>query len=120
MTVDPAPGRIRVWVGVANARSHLAQWAVALATFVAVLLLLSGAIFAIAYARGGSSTISDNWVGFLGAVSVLGGLLLSLLTFVLAITAKIRHEHWGWLWLPLLLFPALLAFVVLGEMLWWE
>lgn len=85
-----------------------------------VLLVLSGAVFALAYARGGSGGISDNWVGLLGAVALLGGLLVSLAAFVLAIPARVKHEQWAWLWLPLFVFPALLIFIVLGELFWWE
>jgi hypothetical protein len=31
-----------------------------------------------------------------------------------------KHEQWALLWLPLLLFPALLTFLVVGELFWWE
>lgn len=100
--------------------SRLARWTVGIALVVVALGVLSGAIFIVAYAREGSAGISDNWVGFLGAIALIGGLVASLLAFVMAITAKIQHEKWAWLWLPLILFPALLAFVVLGEVFWWE
>jgi hypothetical protein len=70
-----------------------------------------------AYAVGGSGATEDNWVGFLGAVSLLGGLVASLAAFALALAAKIKHEKWALLWLPFLLFPALLAFLVLGTVL---
>jgi hypothetical protein len=53
-------------------------------------------------------------------VSLLGGLLASLAAFALAVVAKVKHERWALLWLPLSVLPALLAFVVLGEALWWE
>jgi hypothetical protein len=78
------------------------------------------AIFAVAYAIGGSGATEDNWVGFLGAVSLLGGLLASLAAFALAVVAKVKHERWALLWLPLSVFPALLAFLLLGEAFWWE
>jgi protein-S-isoprenylcysteine O-methyltransferase Ste14 len=87
---------------------------------VAVAILASAAIFAVAYAVGGCSATEDNWVGFLGVVSLLGGLVASLAAFALALAAKIEHEQRALLWLPFSLFPALLAFVVLGELLWWE
>jgi hypothetical protein len=82
--------------------------------------LVSVAIFAVAYAVGGPGATEDNWVGFLAVVSLLGGLVASLAAFALALTAKSKHERWPILWLPLLLFPALLAFLVLGELFWWE
>lgn len=120
MSIDPPSNRTRVWVDKEDAHSQFALWAVGLSVFVAFLLMLSGVIFAVAYVRGGSPAVSDNWIGFLGAVALLGGLPVSLVTFVLAIMTKIRSEEWRWLWLPLLLFPALLTFVVVGDILWWE
>lgn len=96
------------------------QWAIGLATIVSTAVILSGAIFGVAYLVGGSNAVSDNWVGFLVAISFLGGLLLSLLAFILAVTVRIRFGKSPWLWVPLVVFPALLAFIVLGEMLWWQ
>jgi len=47
------------------------------------------------------------------AVGGLGGggfgALLSVAAFVMAAAAKVKHERWAPLWLPLLLFPALLV-----------
>jgi len=96
------------------------KWAVGLAVAAAVAIATSFGIFAVAYAIGGSGATEDNWVGFLVAVSLLGASLVSLAAFALAIVAKVKHERWAPLWLPLSVFPALLAFVVLGEALWWE
>jgi hypothetical protein len=95
-------------------------WAVGLAVAAAVAIATSFAILAVAYAIGGSGATEDNWVGFLVMVSLLGASLASLAAFALAIVAKVKHERWAPLWLPLSVFPALLAFVVLGEALWWE
>jgi hypothetical protein len=113
VTAHPVSGRDRV-------RTRFARWGVGIAAAVAVAILVSAAIFALAYAVGGSGATEDNWVGFLGAVSLLGGLVASFAAFALALAAKIKHEQWALLWLPLLLFPALLAFLVLGELFWWE
>lgn len=120
MTDNPVSGQIRIGTGASHTSSRLASWAVGIAAVVLTLDVLSGAIFAVAYAREGSAGISDNWVGFLSAVALLGGLLVSPIAFVMAITAKIKHEKWVWLWFPLFLFPVLLAFVVFGEVFWWE
>lgn len=120
MTVAPVPGHAPHSVGPAPAHSRLVGWAVGLAAAVAVAIATSFVIFAVAYAIGGSGATEDNWVGFLGAVSLLGGLLASLAAFALAVVAMVRHERWALLWLPLSVFPALLAFLVLGEALWWE
>src|SRR3972149_11316406 len=107
-------------VGPAPAHSGLARWAVGLAGAVVVAIAASFAIFAVALAIGGSRATADNWVGFLGMVSLLGGLLASLAAFALAVVAKVKHERWALLWLPLSVFPALLAFLLLGEAFWWE
>lgn len=120
MTMDPVSDRNRVQESDTPTHSQLARWSVGISTAVTIVIALSGVILSVAYAIGGSDAISDNWVGLLGAVALLGGLLASLAAFVLAITAKVRHEQWVKLWLPLLIFPVLLAFIVLGEVLWWE
>lgn len=118
MTVDPVAGRAPV--SERRAHSGLAWWAVGLGAAVAVIIGVSYAIFAAAYAIGGSDRIEDTWVGYLGGVSLVGGLLASLVAFVLAVVARVKHERWALLGLPLSVFPALLAFVVLAEALWWE
>lgn len=120
MTVNPVPGYAPVSAGPARAHTHLAWWAVGLAGVVAVAVAVSYAIFAVAYAVGGAGATEDNWVGFLGAVALLGGLLLSLVAFALAVVAKVKHERWVLLWLPLSVFPVLLAVVMLAEALWLE
>jgi hypothetical protein len=120
MTVNPVHG------GTHLARTHghghhpMSVLAFVLATLVSVVVVVAGAVFSIAYAVGGSDATSDNWVGVLAAVGLLGGVLTSLGAFVVALVAWLGHERTRLLWLPLLLFPALLAFVVLGEAFWWE
>lgn len=103
-------------------RGHtlIARWAVGIAVVVAVVVAVSYTIFAVAYSVGGNAAISDNWVGFLGAFAMLGGLAASLVAFVLAIVAKVKHERWRLLWLPLSVFPALLAIVVIAEAFFME
>ena len=98
----------------------LARWAVGLAAVAAAAIATSAVTLAVAYAIGGSGATEDNWVGFLAMVSLLGGLLASLPAFGLAVAAKVKHERWAPLRLPLSLLPALLAFLALGEALWWE
>jgi hypothetical protein len=120
MTADPVSRRASVPTGHDRAHSRLARWAVGIAAAVAVTILVSAAIFAVAYAIGGPGATEDNWVGLLGLVSLLGGLVASLAAFTLALAARIKHEQWALLRLPLFLFPALLAFLVLGELFWWE
>ena len=120
MTVAPVPGHAPISVGPAPAHSRLVRWAVGLEAAVAAAIATSLVTFAVAYAIGGSGATEDNWVGWLVAVLLLGGLLASLAAFALAIVAKVKHERWALLWLPLSVFPALLAFLVLGEAFWWE
>jgi hypothetical protein len=116
----PVSGRASVPAGRDRVHIRLAWWGVGIAAGVAIAILVSAAIFAVAYAVGGPGATEDNWVGLLGAVSLLGGLVASLAAFALALAAKIKHEQWALLWLPFLLFPALFAFLVLGELFWWE
>ena len=120
MTVAPVPGDGPTSVGPAHAHSRLAGWAAGLAGAVVVAIAASFVIFAVAYAIGGSGATEDNWVGLLAEVSLLGGLLASLAACALAVVAKVKRERWALLWLPLSVFPALLAFLLLGEAFWWE
>ncbi len=89
------------------------------AAAVSVAIAVSFMIFAVAYAVGGSGATEDNWVGFLGMVSLLGGLLASFAAFALAVIA-FKHERWALLWFPLSAFPVLLTLLVLGETFWLE
>ena len=120
MTGDPVSIRSRNSASGTNTTSRLSRCAVGVATVVAVVLAVTGAIFIVAFSSGGSDAISDNWIGLLGAIALIGGLIASFAAFVLAITAKIKREQSAWLWLPLLAFPAMLLFLLLGEVLWWE
>ena len=103
-----------------GAGSRRARWVVAIAAVVAGAIALSFAIFGIAYLIGGSAAIDDTWVGLLVVVALLGGLFASLVALVGAVTVVVRHERWAPLWLPLLLFPAILIFLLVGELFWWE
>jgi hypothetical protein len=118
MTVHPVGGGTHL--SSAHGQGGLAKLALGLALVVAGAVLVAAAIFAVAYAVGGADATEDNWVGFVAVVGLVGGLLASLVTFAVALGAWFRHERSRLLWLPLLLFPALLAFIVLGEAFWWE
>ncbi len=120
MTVAHVPGHAPVSMGPVSVRSRLVRWAAGLAAAAVVAIATSFVIFAVAYAVGGSGATEDNWAGFLVGLSLLGGLLASFAAFALAVVAKVKHERWVLLWLPLSVFPALLAFLVLGEAFWWE
>ena len=120
MTVAPVPGGVPISVGPAPTHGPPSRWAVGLAAAAALAIATSLVTFALAYAVGGSGATEDNWVGLLVMVSLLGGLLASFAAFALAVVAKVKHERWALLWLPLSVFPALLAFLALGEAFWWE
>lgn len=100
-------------------RSRLALAAEFIAALVAATLVAAFAIFAVAYLIGGWAAIDDTWVGLIAAIALIGGLLLSLIGCVLAVLA-IRRERRASLWLPLLLFPAIVTFLLIGELFWWE
>lgn len=99
----------------AHGASLVARVAVGLAALVVVAVVVSYTIFFVALAAGGDDAISDNWVGILAGVSLVGGLVVSLVALVLAVVARFRHERWTLLWLPLSVFPTLLVLVVLAE-----
>ena len=120
MTVAPVPGGAPISVGPAPTHGRPSRWAVGLAAAAALAIATSLVTFALAYAVGGSGATEDNWVGLLVAVLLLGVLLASFAAFALAVVAKVKRERWALLWLPLSVFPGLLAFLVLGEAFWWE
>jgi hypothetical protein len=120
MTVAPVSGRAPTSTGQGGAHRRVARLAVALAALVVVAIAVSFAVFAVAYLVGGSDATEDNWVGYLAGVALLAGLTVSLAAFALALAARIGGERWALLWLPLSAFPALVAFLILGETLWWE
>lgn len=100
--------------------SPVARRAVQLAAIGAGLVLPALATYGVTYAVGGTAATEDNWVGVLVVLAVSAGLLASLLAFVLGIAAEVRREEWTLLWLPLTVFPAVVSFLVLGELFWWE
>jgi cytochrome bd-type quinol oxidase subunit 2 len=118
MTVAPTPGHVS---GDRPSRSHgpLAKRAVRFASVCGVAFVASIGTIAILHAVGAESAVEDTLLGALLLIVAFVGLVGSLAAFAMAIDAR-RHERWTLLWLPLLLFPAIIAFVVLGEAFWWE
>lgn len=120
MTVAPIPGQVPTSIGHGRSHGRFAWLAVGLsvvfliATATAVTLLLIG------YAVDGWNAIEDTALGLVSAVVAGVGLLAALSAFAFAIIAKVERERWTLLWLPLAAFPACVAFLVLGETLWWE
>ena len=119
-TVAHVPGNAPGSTGPSAAHSRLVLPAVRLAAAAAVAIAVSLATFALAYAIGGADATAYDWVGALVVISMLAGAFASLAAFATAVVAKVKHERWALLWLPLSVFPSLLAFVVLGESFWWE
>jgi hypothetical protein len=99
---------------------HTARPAVVLAEISAVAVGTGVAALLVAYAIGGDPAISDTWVAYAAGVAMVGGLFASLVAFLLAGFARIRHEAAARLWLPLALFPALLALLLFAELFWLE
>jgi hypothetical protein len=95
-----------------------ARLAVNLAVAAVVVLVVSFGLFGMVWATDGSA----DRVGWPVAVGYLGGVLASLVAFVLALPARRRQvtavgtgrQRWSPLWLPLCLFPTLLAVVLLA------
>ena len=99
---------------------RLVPWAVRLSVVCGAAFAVSAAAVAIAYAVGAESAVQDTRLAWCLGLLALTGFAASLAAFLAAIVAKVEHASWTEVWLPLCLFPALLAFLVLGEALWWE
>ena len=120
MTAHPLRGKGSDHAASTPAPTDLDRWAVRLAAMALTVVLVSSAVVGVAYAIGGAPAMEDNWAGLLGAVSLAGGLAVSLVAFVLAVAAKVQRQRWAPLWLPLCVFPALVAVVLFAELLWLE
>lgn len=93
-------------------QSCLAQWAVRIASIAAGLVVADVAVLGAISLFGGG--IEDNWVGMLGVVGVVAGFAASVVAFALAIAARVKHDHWAGLRLPMALFPVFCVIVLLG------
>ena len=103
-----------------SAGGQVTRWAVGLALGAASAVALAAAVFGVAYAVGGSGATEDNWVGLLTVALTVVGLVASMTAFALAVMVSMRSYARTRLWLPLAVFPALVALLVLGELFWWE
>jgi hypothetical protein len=115
MTVGPAQHGTPHHAGLTRSHERLGTWSVALAGLVAVVLPAVYAVFGVALAVGGEDAVSDTWVGYLAGTALIAGLVVSLAAFAMAVVVTVRHESRRLLWLPLALFPVLMATVVLVE-----
>lgn len=88
-----------------------ARLAVSLAVAAVVALVVSFGLFGMIWATNGSADRVEGLVG----LGYLGGVLVSLVAFVLAVPARLGQatrvgaegQRWSPLWLPLSLFPTL-------------
>jgi hypothetical protein len=119
MVVAPVPQSFSAPAG-HGPHGRLARWAVRLSAVFGAAAATSIATLVIVYALGVESPVEDTSLGAFLAIVAFTGFLGSLGGFVAAVIAKARRERWALLWLPLCVFPALLAFLVLGEAFWWE
>lgn len=117
MTVGPAHHGAPAHSGLTQSHERLGAWSVTLAALVAVVVAAAYAVFGVALAVGGQDAVSDTWVGYLAGIALIAGLLVSLAAFAMAVVVKVRHESRRLLWLPLAVFPVLLATVVLVELI---
>ena len=120
MTAHPLRGKGSDHGASTPAPTDLARWAVGLAAVAMTVVLVSYAVVGVAYAIGGAPAIEDNGVGLLGAVSLAVGLALSSFAFALAVAAKVKHQRWARLWLPLSVLLTLVALVLFAELFWLE
>lgn len=114
MTVAPIPGHVHASTDSDHPHSRLARWAVGLSTVfgVAIVTILIG------WAVGGDSFM-DHHLWYSGTTTLVG-VLAAIAGFVLAIVAKVKHEQWTLLWVPMLAFPVFVALLILGEAFIWE
>ncbi|HYO19023.1 MAG TPA: hypothetical protein VES02_10215 [Dermatophilaceae bacterium] len=86
----------------------------------ALVVTVAYVIFGVVLLVSGEDAVSDTWVGYLAGIALISGLVVSLAAFVMAVVVKVRHDSRRLLWLPLAVFPVLLAAVVLVELLLME
>ena len=102
----------------ASAGDQVTRWAFGLASGAAVAVAV--AVYGVAYAAGGTDATEDNGVGLLTVALTVVGLVASMTAFALGVMLSVRSYPRTRLWLPLTVFPALVAMLVLGELFWWE
>jgi drug/metabolite transporter (DMT)-like permease len=81
----------------------------------AVAFALAVALVALLGERAEDNALAWSLLGLMVA-----GLVSSLTAFVTAIIGRIRRRRTRRDWIPLAIFPAIVAFIVLGEAFWWE
>lgn len=120
MTVAPVSGHAPAQTGHGHPDGRFAQWALRLSAVFGAAFVASIAVLVLAYAFGVEGAVEDTLLGLILAIAAATGFLGSFAAFLVAIVAKVKHERWTVLWVPLCMFPAFLVFLVLGEAFWWE
>ena len=96
--------------------SRLGVFAVTLSIVCWACLSVVESIFFIALLINGDEGISDNWVGYLTAYTLLGSLAVTFITFVTALVLRRRHDRHPLLWIALYGFPVLVLATFLIEL----
>ena len=102
-------------IGSQPANSRLGVFAVTLSIACWACLSVVESIFFIALLINGDEGISDNWVGYMTAYTLLGSLVVTFITFVVALVLRRRHDRHPLLWIALYGFPVLVLATVLIE-----
>ena len=97
-TVDPVSGHTPVH------HPRLAWWAVGTAITSAIMIALGLTVLGLVGFSAGDEDF-DNWKGTIVTVGLFGGVLVSVVAFVLAVVERMQHDRWALLWLPLLFGP---------------
>ena len=92
------------------------DWAAVGTAVLAAVMLAVGMVTLGIVGFGADDEDFDNWKGVVVAVGLVGGILVGLAASVMALAAKLLHEHWAWLWFALLLAPVF----VLAMPFWFE
>lgn len=93
----------------------LAGLAVRLAVVAAVMYAVGLTVLGLVGFDAGDEDF-ETWQLVVMPIGLFAGVLVSTAAFVTAVVAKVRHERWAWLWLPLLVGPAL----IIATMMWFE
>ena len=101
----------------AETHTQMARWAVGLAQLTIGVLVAVGVLLGIAGLVGGADVVDDTQVGAWGAAGVYLALVSAAIAWLLAVTARLTHEAWTWLWLPLATLPTVAVLLLLGELL---
>lgn len=96
--------------------SRLGLIAVTLSIACWVCLSVVESIFFLALLIKGDEGISDNWVGYMTAYTLLGSLAVTFITFVTALVLRRRHDRLPLLWIALYGFPVLVVATFLIEL----